>query len=383
MPERHFTEREIAEGEAYHRPLRLVGLGGIIARFMLLIGSAAVAGRLATSLDAPATVTAGRVALGAVLTVVPLRLVAMATDTWFEYRHQHIRPDHEPVPAAWFAVVGFALTALALMAVGLAAWAGYLIADATERWPSGLSALVAAVVLAFVGLERPVRAALSWPKERTLSEPAEVAGRFAELARAFDLPGLSFLVRPGGDGGGPMPADPLAGGIRGLNAYATGIGPNRRIVMTDKLVDEPAPTRDFVVAHELTHLARHHVVIQTALSTSMIVVGIWVLAWLAADGTPWDLFGLDPLDPIGLPVVAAVGQLYLGATGPIAAWVARSQERSADVGAIRAVGVPDRRDAAHLHGGEFADLTPPFWLRLYTHHPTAYERMEFLARHRD
>ena len=381
-PDRHFTADELARSSAHHRPVRLVGLAGLVARVVLLVVAAWIAGRIADRIGGGPAPTLDRALVGALLVVVPIRAVAVVADGWFEYRHETRRDDHRPVPKRWFAAVGMALTAVAIAAVAIVCWLCYQVISVSPRWPWLIGIAVVSVVVAFVGLERPVRSLAAGQRERPLAPHTEPWNRFDGLARHFRLPGLPFMVRAGATGERLADADPFAGGIRGLNAYATGIGRHRRVVVAEPLLEQPASIRDFVVAHELTHLARHHVLAQTVLSTGSLLVGLAGLVALTDTGRPWSWFGLDPFDPIGLPVVAVLAHLYLGAVGPIVAWLARAQERAADVGAIAAVGCPGRDDATRLHRGDAADLDPPLWLRLYSHHPTPPERLEFLARHR-
>jgi STE24 endopeptidase len=79
------------------------------------------------------------------------------------------------------------------------------------------------------------------------------------------------------------------------NAYVSGIGKTRRVVVWDTLLDrgEPGEVR-LVVAHELGHRRFRHVAIGTAIAmsgTALFVLGLWVLfqwdrllAAIGADG---------------------------------------------------------------------------------------------------
>src|SRR5690606_19427186 len=87
------------------------------------------------------------------------------------------------------------------------------------------------------------------------------------------------------------------------NAYVAGLGPTRRIVLFDTLLDTPPELVEQVVAHELGHVRRRH------LRRQIPVLAIVSLVVLAALGvlSRWDglfeRFGLaGPGDPAGLPL---------------------------------------------------------------------------------
>jgi STE24 endopeptidase len=159
------------------------------------------------------------------------------------------------------------------------------------------------------------------------------------------------------------------------NAYVAGLGNSKQLVLYDTLVragndDETA----FIVAHELGHQIEQHVVKNVLLTTSGLLVGFAVLAWLAGRPGVWAWAGAD-----GIGDVRAIPILLLFAIGanvvvlPIESAIARSFERRADQIALR---LTDDRDTAvrvfrRLAFSNLSDLKPPsaaVWA-LFSHPP--------------
>ncbi|MEM7274521.1 MAG: M48 family metalloprotease [Actinomycetota bacterium] len=398
-PDRHFTDRQLAASDRYHRPLRRLAVIGHVARVGFLVIAAVVAGAIDTA-PAPTDrgfgvlVTSPALLIGAGLTAAALRLPAVAVDAWFEYRLE--RPDEAgegtggaetttPVPVPWFAVTVSALTGLIWLALVIVGALGYGLVANEARWATILTALVLALLAVATVGERAVRRRLP-DRERPLAVEAgpdapadarapEVVAELDGLAERVGLVGVPYLVSRGG----PL-RSPVAGAVP--NACAIGVGPNRRVVLTERLLAEARPLRDFVVAHELTHLARRHVAAQAVVAAVAYTVTVQVLGLVAADGRAWRLFGLTPEDPLGMPVVALVLVAVGAVLGPAIALLARAQERMADAGAIASVGPLEPDAARRLHGLASADLDPPWWVRIFDHHPAPAERLEFQARAR-
>ena len=75
------------------------------------------------------------------------------------------------------------------------------------------------------------------------------------------------------------------------NAYFTGFGANKRIVFFDTLLKELEPVEvESVLAHELGHFKRRHIVKKTITQAAVSLVGLALLGWLIAQ--PWFYSGL-------------------------------------------------------------------------------------------
>jgi STE24 endopeptidase len=70
------------------------------------------------------------------------------------------------------------------------------------------------------------------------------------------------------------------------NAYFTGFGRFRRIVLFDTLIAQlTAEELEAVLAHEIGHYRRGHIPKMIAMSAAMLLGGFWTIAWLAR--SPW------------------------------------------------------------------------------------------------
>ena len=167
---------------------------------------------------------------------------------------------------------------------------------------------------------------------------------------------------------------------RAVNAYVSGLGPTRRIVVYDTLLTEATPDEVVsVVAHELGHAKDNDVLIGTvlgALGTAVAVIALYLLGSWAA------LLRLARVDTIGEPrsigLMLAVVTLAGLVAGPGQAFVSRRIEARADEHALRLTG-----DAAtfesmqrRLSTVNLSDPDPPAWEHLiFASHPSTVERM--------
>jgi STE24 endopeptidase len=165
-----------------------------------------------------------------------------------------------------------------------------------------------------------------------------------------------------------------------LNAYVSGLGPTRRIVVYDTLLKEATPAEiESVVAHELGHAKAGDVVTGTligALGTAALVVAIFLLGgWTGLLRRA----GVDSItDPRAIGLLLAIATIVGLIAGPGQAFVSRQIEARADQHALELTG-----DAADFESMEaklalvnLGDPDPPKleqWL--FGSHPTAVERM--------
>ena len=168
----------------------------------------------------------------------------------------------------------------------------------------------------------------------------------------------------------------------GLNAYVSGFGATRRVVLFDTLVEESPPREvDVVVAHELAHELDGHVLQGTLIGAGAAAAGV-VLLWLLLS---WERLrrwlGADaPGDPAVIPFVLAVVAVAALLVTPAGAAISRSFETDADRTALTVTGDPEAMIdlQVRLATTNLADLDPhPFIRWAFFTHPPTMERIGF------
>jgi STE24 endopeptidase len=258
--------------------------------------------------------------------------------------------------------------------------------------------LVLGAVLSGLGLTGLVWAARVWPTWWPLPAALGAAGLTLVLTLLAPLLFERLFNRFE-----PLADDALAGDLRRLseragvpvrttlvadasrrttkhNAYVSGLGPTRRLVVYDTLLRE-APVAELrgVVAHELGHRRFRHVAWGTALAMLGAAAAVLALRVVFAWDGLLQAAGADgPGDPRIVPLVLLVlWVLELGAL-PFEAWLSRRWERAADRFALELTGDPATLEAMHrrLALANLADLDPPpFLYALLFTHPTPPERV--------
>ena len=128
---------------------------------------------------------------------------------------------------------------------------------------------------------------------------------------------------------------------RTANAAVVGLGRTRRILVSDTLLREfPIEEVEVVLAHELGHHARRHLMKGLLVQGALVLGALWAADRVLRAGT--GALGLaGPADPAGLPLFAlALTALGLLTTPLVAAW-SRRLEREADRVALEVSGAPD------------------------------------------
>jgi STE24 endopeptidase len=168
------------------------------------------------------------------------------------------------------------------------------------------------------------------------------------------------------------------------NAYFTGIGKVKRIVLFDTLIRQMSHDEIVaVLAHEIGHWKRGHIWKRLLWAEIMALAGSWLgfklLAWPGLPG----LLGLP--DDISLPakmvVLGFVASLALFPLGPFSAWRSRCHEREADRFASDLTGRPEDLASAlvKMSAENLSNLFPhPFYADFYYSHPSTVERVRTL-----
>ena len=165
-----------------------------------------------------------------------------------------------------------------------------------------------------------------------------------------------------------------------LNAYISGFGSTRRVVLYDNLVDD-VPEREAlaVVAHELGHARYHDVLFGTVLGAVGVVLGSGLLGLVLGRRRLLDQAGAD--DP-GQPEVVAlllaltvVGSLL---SSPVVNTISRAVEARADRASLEATRdyAGFERMQVQLANRSLSDDDPPRWSQFwFGSHPTSLQRL--------
>ncbi len=170
---------------------------------------------------------------------------------------------------------------------------------------------------------------------------------------------------------------------RHSNAFFTGFGRFRKIVLFDTLVQQLAePELEAVLAHEIGHYRKKHVPKMLAASAVGSLAGFYLLAFLA--GQPWfySAFGFSQNIAAALLLFGLLSGLATFWLSPLAHWWSRRYEYQADRFAADAMAEPHSLIGAlrKLNEKNLGNLTPhPFYSGFYYSHPTLLERERALV----
>ncbi len=170
------------------------------------------------------------------------------------------------------------------------------------------------------------------------------------------------------------------------NAYFTGLGKNKRIVFYDTLLSQLNPEQiEAVLAHELGHFKRRHIVKRIVL---MFCLSLAMLALLATlKEASWFYQGLgvaSQSDATALALFFLALPVFLFPLSPLMSLYSRKHEFEADAFAA-GLTQPGHLVSAlvRLYRDNAATLTPdPIYSLFYDSHPKAVERIEKLESYR-
>ncbi len=164
------------------------------------------------------------------------------------------------------------------------------------------------------------------------------------------------------------------------NAFFTGFGRFRRIVLFDTLVEQLNPQElEAVLAHEIGHYQKGHIPKMTALSWAMLLAGFALIAWLLNTPGFIQAFGFNPEQAGPAPVLLLFGLLAGLATfwlSPALSLISRKYEYESDRFAAEHTGnQPMIMALRKLSEKNLANLTPhPVYSGFYYSHPALVER---------
>jgi STE24 endopeptidase len=372
--ERYFSPEEVRRGARYARPQIAIGLarsGLDLAALAAVVtwlqrrsrtpawrrrlGPPRMTGRgpagALTGSYAGGAVAGAGLAVGMTILGLPLSILA---------RRRAIAVGL--VTQSWRGWLGDLAKQLAIEA-GLAGGAGAAVVDLTRRYPRDWWLPAAAGSLGIGTLLGALAPVLLDPvfNDFTPLPEGELRSDVLELAHAA---GVEV---------GEVYAVDASRRTTGANAYVTGLGPTKRVVLFDTLIDRY--TRDeirVVVAHELAHV-RHRDVLRGLAYAAMVAPGL-ALAVQRLSGSLAPRTGT----PEALPALALAAALLSAPTALIGNRLSRALEREADDYSLALSRAPEafvsfERSVALQN---VADVVPPRWVSsLLATHPPTLERI--------
>lgn len=164
-----------------------------------------------------------------------------------------------------------------------------------------------------------------------------------------------------------------------LNAYVSGLGETRRVVLYDTLLEQaPMEEVEVIVAHELAHAKHDDVLVGTLLGAGGAVLGVALLMAALASTRLRRRSGVaGASDPAAVAFILALVALGSLAVSPAVNAVSRAVEARADRESIRASGDAETfvQIQRRLAIASVSDPTPPRLSQLwFGSHPTVLER---------
>ena len=206
--------------------------------------------------------------------------------------------------------------------------------------------------------------------------------------RALESRVLALAGRAGIKGSRVYEVDKSADTKR-VNAYVTGVGQTKRIVLWDTLVDKLEPEQVlFVTAHEMGHFVLRHtlaVILGTAALTTLSLYTVHRVAGklIGHFSRAWGFTSLS--DVASFPLLLLLGGLLALAVTPLLLAFSRYQEREADRFALE-ITQDNRAAASTFVRLQQENLAVPRPSRLYQlwrgSHPSLQSRVDFANHYR-
>jgi STE24 endopeptidase len=361
-----FTAEELERARRYHRPLYFVLL--VDATLGLVALSLLAFTRVGSWLYAVVDEIPwwGRALLFPILVLGVLTVLRLPLSFWRGHVRERGWGFSTQTAGGWLLdrAKGFVVTAV-LSALAVLAFVA-LARAVPGAWPAAAAPGAALLVLA-LGFAGPIVLEPLFNRFRPLGDAA-LAGEMRALAERAGVPVRDVLV-----------AD-ASRRTRRENAYVSGLGRTRRIVLFDNLLEASEPRQiRLVVAHELGHRRARHVERGTLLAmagAAAVVLVLWgLLSWPAL----LEVIGASgPGDPRVAPFLFLVVGVFELIGLPLGAALSRRWEREADRSSLELTRDPQAFESAHrrLARANLADLEPPraFYALLFSH-PTPPERI--------
>jgi STE24 endopeptidase len=163
------------------------------------------------------------------------------------------------------------------------------------------------------------------------------------------------------------------------NAYFTGIGKSKRIVLFDTLIEQMSIDQGLaVLAHEMGHYKLKHIRRMLIVQTVFLFVGLYLLSLLLDFRPLYAAFGLNPSNHAALVLFSLLSGPATFYLGPLMNFLSRKHEYEADRFSALTLrdGKPMEEALVNLTIKNLSNLTPHPWYSAYHYsHPTSVERI--------
>ncbi|GGL20435.1 M48 family metallopeptidase [Mangrovihabitans endophyticus] len=365
---RELPQQQVARARAFHAELRptvysamAVGLAAT-----LLLGFTSLGARLVTLAGRPfGDAWLARAVLGGLVLMLLVEVITVPFAAW---RHV-VTVRYGISTQSWGGWAVDLLKSYAVGAVlGAVALAGfYAVVRAAPRWWWAFGAAGAAMLVVLLSFILPV-----------LVEP--IFNKFTPMAASPLRTELMDLAAQDGVPVSDVLVADASRRTRAVNAYVSGFGPTRRIVVYDTMLDQASPAEVVsVAAHELGHAKRNDVLTFTVMGALGAAAGVVALSVLGGWSALLRRAGVDAIgDPRALGLVLAIAAVAGLLAGPAQALVSRRVEARADAHALALTGDAGTFEAMQRRLGtvNLSDPDPPTWEYLMSAtHPSTVERM--------
>ncbi|MFF0122970.1 M48 family metalloprotease [Micromonospora arida] len=359
---------QVAKGREFRAALRPGGYAALAIGLLiaLALGLTPLGSRLVELVGRPfGGHWAAQAVLGGLAVVLVADLVTLPFAAW----RQSVLTRYGLSTNGWSGWAVDLLKSYAVSAVigAVALFGFYAVIRLAPRWWWAFGAAGAAVLVVLLSFVLPV-----------VVEP--VFNRFTPMEQGpLRTELMSMAARDGVPVRDVLVAD-ASRRTRAVNAYVSGLGPTRRVVVYDTLLREATPAEvTAVVAHELGHAKDSDVAAGTltgALGAAAAVVALYLLgSW----GPLLRLTGVDSVaQPRAFPLLVALVTVAGLVAAPVQALMSRRVEARADAHALALTNDPESFESMQRRLGSvnLGDPDPPRWEYLYSaSHPSTVERM--------
>lgn len=205
-----------------------------------------------------------------------------------------------------------------------------------------------------------------WPLEE---ENPKLARKLEDLAERAGVPVQEVLVMDASRRGNHT------------NAYFTGFGSSRRIILYDTLLkNHPDDEVESIMAHEIGHWTHHHITKGLILAAVGGLVGFFLLSLILRWAVQRPPFWLkSPADPAGWPLIMLLIFLSSWLVSPVQNAVSRYFERQADMTSLQLAGNPKVfiKAERRLARENKSNVAPSPWsVWLFSTHPPTVDRIQ-------